>query len=170
MSDENTIAAAAGSEGESEGRPFGYIDPETETAMICEQDNVRRDKIASELKQLGYAVVEPANGREALKFMRFHIFSAVFVDEDFDTRSGEVNGILKYLEGLSMAIRRQTFVVLVSGSLKTMDNMMGYNKSVNLIINKDEIGDVGHILKKALMEHDTFYHVFKENLRKLGKI
>ena len=170
MSDESTIAASVASGDESEGRPFGYIAPEGETAMICEQGAAARDKIATELKSMGYSVVEAASVREALKFMRFHIFSAIFVNENFDTVAGEVNSILRYLEGLSMTIRRQTFVVLISAVLKTMDNMMAYNKSVNLIINKDQIGDVSHIFKKALDENDSFYHVYKENLRKQGKI
>ena len=170
MSDESTIAASVASGDESEGRPFGYIAPEGETAMVCEQDVALRDKIVSELKSKGYSVVEAASVREALKFMRFHIFSAIFVNENFDTAAGEVNSILRYLEGLSMTIRRQTFVVLISAVLKTMDNMLAYNKSVNLIINKDQIGDVSHIFKKALDENDSFYHVYKENLRKQGKI
>lgn len=170
MSDENTVATSAAAGGESEGRPFGYIAPEGETAMVCEQDAAARDKIVSELKSKGYSVVEAASVREALQFMRFHIFSAIFVNENFDTAADQVNSILRYLEGLSMTTRRQTFVVLISAALKTMDNMMAYNKSVNLIINKDQIGDVSHIFKKALDENDSFYHVYKENLRKQGKI
>jgi CheY-like chemotaxis protein len=170
MSDENTTATTLESGSESTGRPFGYIDPESETAMICEQDASVRDKISSALKEMGYAVVEPTTSREALKFMRFHIFNIIFINEDFDRSGNEVNNVLRYLEGLSMTIRRQTFVVLVSAVLKTMDNMMSYNKSVNLIINKNEIGDTGHILKKSLAENNTFYHVYKENLRKQGKI
>jgi hypothetical protein len=170
MSDESTIAVAAASGDESEGRPFGYIAPEGETAMICEQDAVTRGKIAGELKSRGYSVVEATSVREALKFMRFHIFSTIFINENFDTAAGETNSILRYLEGLSMTIRRQIFVVLISTVLKTMDNMMAYNKSVNLIINKNQIDDVSQIFKKSLDENDSFYHVYKENLRKQGKI
>lgn len=165
MSEES--AAKAGDA--SEGRPFGYIAPEGNTAMVCEPDGAVRDKIISELKGMGYAVAEAKSGKEALQFMRFHIFSAIFVDESFDTAEGQVNNVLSFLEGLSMTVRRQTFVVLISSSMKTMDNMMAYNKSVNLIVNKNEIGDVGQVFKKALDEYESFYHVYKENLRKAGK-
>jgi len=68
-----------------------------------------------------------------------------------------------------MTVRRQTFVTLLSASLKTMDNMMAYNRSVNLIVNKNEISDIGQVFKKALDEYESFYHVYKENLRKAGK-
>jgi CheY-like chemotaxis protein len=170
MSDESPAAASGKTGDESERRPFGYIAPEGNTAMVCEQDAAVRDKIINELKVMGYAVAQAASSREALQFMRFHIFSAIFVNENFDTAAGQVNSILRYLEGLSMTIRRQTFVVLVSAALKTMDNMTAYNKSVNLIIHKNEIGDVAQIFKKALDEYESFYHVYKENLRKQGKI
>jgi hypoxanthine phosphoribosyltransferase len=118
---------------------------------------------------MGFVVVEPASFKEALKHMRFHIFDVIFVDENFDTGISEINNVLKYLEGLSMTVRRQTFAVLISAALDTLDNMMTYNKSVNLIINKKEIDDAGQILKRALTEHNTFYHVYKECLRKHGK-
>jgi putative AlgH/UPF0301 family transcriptional regulator len=48
--------------------------------------------------------------------------------------------------------------------------MHAYNKSVNLIINKDEITELGLILKKEIEENDYFYHAFKEFNRKYGKI
>lgn len=168
MSDEKLTVTPAESESDHTGRPFGYLEPGTETAMICEQDAALQDKISGELKKMGFATVEPSATRDALKYMRFHIFNIIVINEDFDT-GGKTNEVLRHLEGLSMAIRRQTFVVLISGTLDTMDNMQTYNKSVNLIINKKEIDDAGQILKRALTEHNTFYHVYKECLRKHGK-
>ncbi len=168
MSEESTAASGTAGAG-SEERPFGFIAPEGETAMVCEADGAVRERIISELKGMGYAVAEAKSAREALQFMRFHIFSAIFVNESFDTPEGQDNSVLKFLEGLSMTVRRQSFVVLISASLKTMDNMMAYNRSVNLVVNQNEIVDVGQVFKKALAEHESFYHVYKENLRKAGK-
>jgi hypothetical protein len=48
--------------------------------------------------------------------------------------------------------------------------MHSLNKSVNLIINKDEISEIGLILKKEMEENEYFYHVFNEFLRKYGKV
>lgn len=166
---EESVAAASGTAG-SEERPFGFIAPEGDTAMVCEPEDAVREKIVSELKGMGYAVAEAKSAREALQFMRFHIFSAIFVNESFDTAEGQANSVLKFLEGLPMTVRRQTFVVMISASLKTMDNMLAYNKSVNLIVHKNDIADIDQVFKKALDEHESFYHVYKENLRKAGKV
>jgi CheY-like chemotaxis protein len=169
MSEVKISAKSGESEAEHAGRPFGYLDPDSETVIICEQNPADREKISGELKGMGFAVVEPSSSKEALKCMRFHIFDVLFVDENFDTGNSGINDVLKYLEGLSMTVRRKTFAVLISNTLDTLDNMMAYNKSVSLIINKKEIDNAGQILKRALTEHNAFYHVYKESLRKHGK-
>jgi CheY-like chemotaxis protein len=149
------------------GRPFGLLTPDSETAMVCEQDPVIRDKVVSELKKMGFAAVTPAGFKEALKYMRFHIFNLIFIDEDFDTGVWETNNVLRYLENLNMSMRRQTFAVLVSSSIATLDNLEAFNKSVNLIINKRDIGGVEKILRQTMADHDEFYRIFKEKMRKL---
>ena len=151
-------------------RPFGYRDMDSETAMVCATDPDIRQRISSALRALDFNVIEPTIFKEALKLSRFHTFNVIIVDEDFDTSTDRVNLILNHLEHLSMSIRRKIFVVLISSTFATMDDMNAYNKSVNLIINKEEIAELGLILKKEMAENDYFYHVFKTNLEKYGKI
>ena len=69
-----------------------------------------------------------------------------------------------------MSTRRQIFVVLISATFATMDYMHSFNKSVNLIINKNDITELALILKKEIQENEYFYHVFKEYYRKHGKV
>jgi hypoxanthine phosphoribosyltransferase len=138
--------------------------------MICEQDPAIRDEISNALKILKIDVVEPTTFKEALRYLRFHIFNVIVVDENFDTGVGEVNYVLNYIENLIMPVRRQTFAVLISETYPTMDNMRAYNKSVNLIINKKEIAEAALILKKEIAENSDFYYLFKENINKFGKI
>jgi len=152
------------------GRPFGYVDPESKTAMICEQDPVIRDKVSNAIKKIGFEVVQPATFKDALKYMRFHVFDVILVNENFNTGIWEVNNILKYLENLNMSVRRQIFVVLISAIYATMDSLQAYNKSVNMIINKSEISDIANILKQALAEHNDFYYLFKDIIRKYGNV
>ena len=170
MNEEKSTPAPEAEEIDYSGRPFGYQDTNNETAMICEHDPVVRQKISSILKSLDFNIVEPATFKEVLKYLNFHTFNVIVVDENFDTGTDGVNYLLNYLEQLSMSIRRQVFVVLISTTFATMDDMHAYNKSVNLIINKDEISELGLILKKEIEENEYFYHAFKEFHRKYGKI
>ncbi len=160
-------ATASGRAGaEVEGRPFGYINPEGETAMVCEQDPVIREQITGALKKMGFLTSQPSSFREALKQMRFHVFNVIFIAEDFDANVSAANNVLIYLENMNMTTRRKSFVVLTSARFSTMDNMEAFHQSVNLIINKQDIGGVEKILRQAVAEHEDFYRAFKEKLHK----
>ncbi len=103
-----------------------------------------------------------------MKNMRYHIYDLVVVNENFDTQNPDVNGILIYLERLNMADRRNMYVLLLSSRYRTMDHLMAFNRSVNLIMNLQNIGDFEKVLKHGLAEHDLIYRVFRETLRSLG--
>jgi response regulator RpfG family c-di-GMP phosphodiesterase len=152
------------------GRPFDYRDMDTSTSMVCEDDPVVRQKIRENLKTLNFNIIEPTTSKEALKYTTFQTFNVIVVNENFNIEKDGVNKVLQYLEGLPMPVRRQIFIVLISSIFATMDYMNTLNKSVNLIINKDEISEIGMILKKEMEENEYFYHVFKDFQRKFGKV
>jgi CheY-like chemotaxis protein len=170
MNEEKSTPDSVAEEIDYSGRPFGYKDAINETAMICENDSATRQKISSTLKSLDYNVIESATFKEVLKYLNFHTFNVIVVNENFDSGTGGINNVLNYMEQLPMSTRRQIFVVLISTTFATMDYMHSFNKSVNLIINQDDITELALILKKEIEENEYFYHVFKEYYRKFGKV
>jgi hypothetical protein len=48
--------------------------------------------------------------------------------------------------------------------------MAAFNNSVNLIINAKNIDDAVTIIKGAIADHEAFYYVYKETLKKKGRI
>ena len=165
----NEVAAAGYDAGE---KPFDFISASTETALVCEADPAIKEKITKTLKNMGYQVTEPASGREALKSMRFHSYDLVVVNEKFNGTDNETssNEVLYYLQNLAAAARRNIFVALLSDNYRTMDNMMAFNKSVNMIINKKNIDDFATIIQRGLDDSKVFYGIFKEALKKLGRV
>ncbi len=151
-------------------KPFDFLEEGVKTALLCEPDQVIRVKIRSALDNLGYQTTEPKSAREVLKQMRFHIFDMVVLNERFDTRDPDMNNILRYLQQLGMGDRRNIFVALVTDRFRTMDNMMAFNKSANLIVNLKNIDDIEKILKRGITDNELFYRVFKESLVKAGKV
>ena len=71
-------------------RPFDFLEEGVETALICEGDPVYRGKIQAALEALGYQVTYPANSREALKQMRFHVVDMIVVNEKFGIRLTDI--------------------------------------------------------------------------------
>lgn len=150
----------------SSGNPFEFLEEGAKTAMICEMDSGIRGKIRVALKEANYHLSEPDSHREALKQMRFHDFGLLVINETFGTRDPDMNHVLKHLEQLPMITRREMFIAMLTGRFRTMDRMMAFNKSVNIVINLKDIDDVGQIIERGIKDNDLFYRVFKESLKK----
>jgi predicted Zn finger-like uncharacterized protein len=155
---------------DADEKPFDFIEEEEKTALLCEPDAIIREQIVSVLNMLEYHVTVCSSAREALKKMRYHIYNLVVLNEDFDTTDPESNGILIYLKRLQMATRRNIFVLLISTRYRTLDYMMSFNKSVNLIMNPKNISEFEWILIRGLTEYDLNYRVYWGTLKKLGRI
>jgi predicted Zn finger-like uncharacterized protein len=150
-------------------RPFDYLEEGIETALLCEHDLKVKQKVRQLLDTMDYHVVEAASARNALKYLRFHVYDIIVVNEKFESAEADTNPVLQYLSQLPISVRRNIFVVLFGKGFRTMDNMMAFNKSVNLVVNLKNIDDLEKILKGSLKEHAAFYEVFKESLKKTGR-
>jgi predicted Zn finger-like uncharacterized protein len=151
-------------------KPFDFMEEEGLTAMLCEQNPIARKTIESALSLMDYQITIAESARDALKRMRYHVYDLIVVDENFDTKNPDANGVLIYLERLQMATRRNIFVAMVSNRYRTMDNMMAFHASVNLVINIKNIEDIGKILGRSITDTELFYRVYKESLKATGKI
>ncbi len=170
MEEQKALLNEVASEGYDAGdKPFDFVGEGGETALVCEPDPSVREKISGSLKELGYQITTAEKAKDALKAMRFHLFDLVVVNERFDMTDPDTNDVLEYLENLNMTTRRRFFVALVSEKYRTTDNMAAFNRSVNLVINLKNIGDVGTIIKQGVADNRVFYHIFQETLQKMGK-
>ena len=150
-------------------RPFDFMEEEGLTALLCEQNPLASKTIQNALQLMDYQITFPENARDALKRMRYHVYDLIVVNENFDTNNPDSNGVLIYLERLSMAVRRKIFVTMISSRYRTMDNMMAFHASVNLIINIKNIEDIGKILSRGITDTEMFYTVYKEILKETGR-
>jgi CheY-like chemotaxis protein len=157
------------SEDENEGydaseKPFDFIEEEGKTALLCEPEPLVRDKLKPTLELLEYHMSEVPNSREALKKMRYHTYNLILLNEYFDTRDPDTNPILIYLERMAMETRRNIYVILLTSRHRTMDQMIAFQKSVNMILNLRNVDDFDKILQRGLADYGLFYKVFKESL------
>lgn len=149
--------------------PFDFLEEGVDTALICEQDEAVRDKIRSVLQEMKYNVTDAPSTRDALKYMRFHNFELVILNEGFDAGDPESNYVLRYLSQLPTAIRRDIFVVLVGNSFSTGNSMTAFNKSVNFVLNRENTDELERVLRLSFTEHEEFYRVLRETMKKVGR-
>ena len=154
---------------DAEDKPFDFLEEGAETALLCESEPDIRAQIRSALQDLGYQVREPKTPIEALKQMRFHVFDVIVLDELFGTEDPDENNVLRFLERMAMDTRRDIFLTLISERFRTNDHMAAFNKSVNLIVNRKNVGDFATIIKRGVAENVAFYRVFREAMLKTGR-
>jgi len=149
-------------------RPFDFLEEEGNTALVCENDPDVLKQINIVLGIMDYSITTAESVRDALKKMKYHTFNMILVNEAFDGSDPDANGLLVYLERLSMDVRRNIFVGLLTRRFASMDNMAAFLKSVNITINVKDINSLDRILARGINENELFYAIFKESLKKMG--
>jgi len=138
-------------------------------ALVMNNDEQKTKKIKEALEGLGYRYVPGNNTEEAVGKMRFNRFDLIILSDYFDSIPLEKSHILNYLNHLSMFVRRKIFVALIGERLRTMDDMMAFAMSVNLVVSLNDLDKLSIILKRALSDNRKFYKVFFDTLREVGK-
>ena len=149
--------------------PFDFVEEEGLTALICENNPEVQDKIKISLDLMEYSVKVAANTRDALRNLRYHVYDVVVINESFDALNPESNGILIYLNRLNISIRRNMTVFLITEKCRTHDNMAALDKSVNMVVNVNDIEMIDSFLERGYAENDMFYRIYKEYLTKAGR-
>ncbi|MBN1665034.1 MAG: hypothetical protein JW943_15660 [Deltaproteobacteria bacterium] len=149
---------------------FDFVGADEKTAIICEADDAVRESVANTMKVMEYKVTETSSVTDALMNMRYHTYDLIVINENIDSADPNSESVLLHLQGLPMSVRRPMFVVLVSEKFRTMDNMAAFNKSVNMIINTQNMDNFESIVGRGMSLRDIFYGVFNEAKKKTGRI
>ena len=138
-------------------------------ALIMPNSSMDEDRVRAGIEIIGYKCIPTPNTRDAIGKLRFHHFDLIILADGFDNQPLDHSVIVNYLNRLSMSVRRRIFLALVSDNFKTMDNMMAFAMSANVVINSKDIEKMHLILKKAVSENDRFYKIFLDTLVETGK-
>jgi CheY-like chemotaxis protein len=138
-------------------------------ALVCVDADDREGAVTAALEELGYAVEVPPDAEEAIERMRKTAYTVVVVDETFAGATPLDNLVLKTLAGMSMAIRRYIFVLVIARDVVTLDHATAFARSVNAVVSYNDLGQLMPILRRAVADNDAFYRVFREVLLAAGK-
>ncbi len=132
-------------------------------------DDAVGEKIKAHVEELGYRYVSAPDIRDALGKLRFHHFDIIFLADGFDGQDLRNNPVMNYLNHMSMSSRRRIFVALMGDKFKTMDDLMAYALSADMVVNSKDVEKLSSLLKRGLSEHEKFYKVFMDTLVEAGK-
>ncbi|HBZ54535.1 MAG TPA: hypothetical protein DEO88_03940 [Syntrophobacteraceae bacterium] len=138
-------------------------------ALIMPNSSMNEAHLRAGLELIGYKCIPTPNTRDAIGKLRFHNFDLIILADGFDSQPLDHSVIVNYLNRLSMSVRRRIFLALISENFKTMDNMMAFAMSANVVINSKDIPKLHLILRKAVSENERFYKVFADTMVETGK-
>ncbi len=147
---------------------FEYYD-DSKLALVMADENIN-NKIRPAVEEKNYRFVTAPDIREALQKLRFNHFDLMILADGFDGQDIFGGPIMNYLNHMSMSSRRRIFVTLIGDRFKTMDDMMAYAMSANMVINTKDLGSFATLFKRGLTEYKRFYKVFLDILEEEGKI
>ncbi|MFO7783614.1 MAG: zinc-ribbon domain-containing protein [Thermodesulfobacteriota bacterium] len=148
---------------------LGFYEEGTKLALVLDSDLGRKEQIRTAVEAIEFRFVDSSNTRDAISKMRFHVFDLVILAEGFDGQPLEFSPIINSINHTPMPVRRKTFLALLGDRFHTMDNMMAFAMSANLVINPGDTEKLTGILNKALAENERFYKVFMDTLKETGR-
>lgn len=129
-------------------------------ALICEDEPAFVEIISSVLKRLGYHVSTALTTADSLKRVETGAYDLITVDFNFpDDKEGGAK-IIARINGQKAAIRRQTFVVLISASIKSADAGAAFFNGANITVNKEEIRHLENFIREGQRRFQNMYRTF----------
>jgi DNA-directed RNA polymerase subunit RPC12/RpoP/CheY-like chemotaxis protein len=156
-------------EHEEDTGPLDLFEEGTRLALVLDGDEGNVAEISSALEEFSYKPVLPTSIGEAMSKLRLHHFDLIIISDGFDGQDLTNNPITHYLDHLSMSIRRKIFLVLLSDKFKTMDDMMAFARSTNIVVNPDDLSNLPLLLKRGISDNEKLYKVFMDTLKETGK-
>jgi CheY-like chemotaxis protein len=138
-------------------------------ALVCEDTPERQAVIKAALDAIGFTMYPAKDAAEAIERMRRDPFEVIILDEEFQGATPLDNPVLAGVRTMPMATRRYIFVALLGRQYKTFDNMMAFTRSVNIVVNLNDLPHLPAILVKGINDNNDFYRVFRTALQEVGK-
>ena len=154
---------------EDDDSSLDFFEEGAKMALLMGVDAQQVEKLGKTVGELGYRHVMAKNTRDAISKMRLHHFDVIFLSDQFDEMDLSQSPILQHINNLSMSVRRRIFLGLIADHFKTMDHMMAFAMSANLVVNGRELDRLTAVLKHAISDNEKFYKVFMETMEEVGK-
>jgi predicted Zn finger-like uncharacterized protein len=128
-------------------------------ALVCVLEE-NRESVARALSTNGYKVFVANDTHQAVERMRENQLDVVVLDARFDPVEQGTIYVTREISILRPAQRRRVFFVLLSPSLRTMDQHAAFLNNVNAIINLNEADEMPRLIEHRLREYNELYKDF----------
>jgi predicted Zn finger-like uncharacterized protein len=147
-------------QGASISQSDAVADPgSSKRALICSGDPLVTDTLASSLKGMGYLSDSCSSATESFKNLDF-LYGVIVTDLAFPDDPEGGKKLIVRINSKKAVDRRQTFVVLISPTQKTLDGNAAFFSGVNLILNKADLNNFDSVVRRSQQDFQQMYSTF----------
>jgi hypothetical protein len=142
---------------------------DTTTAIVCVADQWF-ESVVRILRELNYRVLKTADPWLAVTKLSHRGCGLIFLDEATCLADSSEGGVPALLKELTMDLRREALVCLLSGSRPSLEPLEAFRCGVDVIVNCGDLDNMKRILPRSTRDHRGAYAVFMDELRKKGQV
>jgi len=142
------------------------VDEGVKTALLCDTNAKRAEKIVQALQELDFWVVHALRPAFALGKLHHNNYDLIVLEENFNSDKDSENLVLHHVQVLPMHLRRQFYLCLLCGDEPTLDANLAFRMGVNLILNSQDLDKAKVIFARAMKEYRNFYGLFTAELNR----
>lgn len=135
------------------------------TALVCVDHPEYQKLITPQLADLGYKMHLGLFEDDVILKLATYNYNVVVVYENFKGADAAENPILREMMRKPGPLRREHFVVLLTDRSPTNDAMGAFVRSVDLILNVNDIANFKPVLRRGVAQHHDLYLPFQEATR-----
>jgi hypothetical protein len=140
------------------------VDEGVKTALLCDTNIKRAEKIAQALQELDFWVVHALRPAFALGKLHHNHYDLIVLEENFNSARDSENLVLHHFQVLPMHMRRQFYLCLLCAEKPTLDAKLAFRMGVNLILNVQDLEKAKVLFARAVKEYRSFYGLFNTEL------
>ncbi len=140
------------------------VDDGVKTALLCDTNVKRAEKITQALQELDFWVVHALRPAFALKKLHHNNYNLLVLEENFNADKDSENLVLRHIQVLPMHQRRQFYLCLLCQDKPTLDAKLAFRMGVNLILNYQDLDKAKVLFARAIKEYRSFYGLFTAEL------
>jgi len=140
---------------------------EVPKALVLMAPGPQREAVAKALNDRGFRTEFPESAKDALVQMRFGLFAAVVLHDEFDGALSD-STFHRHMATMPMERRRPIFYALIGKKWHTLYNLEALANSANVVVNETEAIHFDIILKKGLQEMMELFGPLVESMKRVA--
>lgn len=139
-----------------------------QTSLVCIDEPEILREVVAQLGLLNYKMHTGLFTEDITLKLKAQTYDVVVVYESFNDTILEGNAVLAEITRIPARQRRQQYVVLIGPNMVTNDEAQAFQHSVDLTFSVSDLANFAPVVRRGLVHHQEFYHLFFDCLRMAG--